>query len=135
MQVAISSTGDNLEAPVSAVFGRCPSYVFVDTETMQASATANPAISASGGAGVQAAQFVARQGAEAVVSGNYGPNALQALLASGVTAYTVAGGTVREAVEALLAGELQAVGSPTVGKDYGKGGSGIGGGRGAGRGR
>jgi predicted Fe-Mo cluster-binding NifX family protein len=134
MKVVVSSAGSDLDAAVSPIFGRSTSFVLVDTETMEASALPNPAIGASGGAGVQAAQFVLRHGAEAVISGNFGPNAAGALSASGIVLYAVEDGTVREAVEALKAGTLQPVGGSTVNKDYGKGGSQMGGGRGAGRG-
>jgi len=138
MKVAISSTDNHLEAPVSPVFGRCPYFVLVDSETMQFTALPNPAVGASGGAGIQAAQYVIQQGAEAVASGNVGPNALQVLLAAGIAVYAVESGTVREAMEALKAGQLPLVSQPTVSSDFGKGGAGPGlgqGGRGRGMGR
>ena len=83
MRVAVSSTGEDLSAPVSPVFGRCPSYVFVDTDTLQFEAFPNSAMSASGGAGIQAAQMVADQGAQAVITGNVGPNAFNVLASAG----------------------------------------------------
>lgn len=136
MKVLVSSTGDSLEAKVSPIFGRCPYFVLVDSDTMQAQALSNAAMSASGGAGVQASQFVVQQGAEVVLSGNLGPNAMQVLQAAGIEFYPVNGGTVREAVEALKAGQLQAYTRPTVPKDFGKlGGGQRGGGGGMGRGR
>ncbi|RLC68193.1 MAG: dinitrogenase iron-molybdenum cofactor biosynthesis protein, partial [Chloroflexi bacterium] len=52
MKVAVSSNGSDLNAPVSPVFGRCPYYIFVDTETMEYEAIANPAMAAPGGAGI-----------------------------------------------------------------------------------
>ena len=139
MKVVVSSSGDQIESQVSPVFGRCTYFVLVDTESMQATALPNPAMGASGGAGVQSAQYVVQQGAQAVVSGNVGPNAMQVLLASGISVYCVEGGTVRQAVEALNEAKLEAVELPTVGRDHGKGGSGTGtssgrGGRGFGRG-
>ncbi|MBC7234533.1 MAG: NifB/NifX family molybdenum-iron cluster-binding protein [Chloroflexi bacterium] len=135
MKVAISCRGSDLEAAISPIFGRCETFLLVDTETMQVSALPNPACGAPGGAGVQAAQFVLQHGAEAVISGNVGPNALQVFDAAGVPVYSMDDGTARQAVEALKAGALQALSGPTVSKDYGKGGSGMRrGGRGLGRG-
>jgi predicted Fe-Mo cluster-binding NifX family protein len=136
MKVAVSSSGSGLDAQVSPIFGRCAYFVLVDSETMEATAVANSAVGAAGGAGIQSAQYVLRQGAEAVISGNVGPNAMQVLASAGLPLYQVNGVmSVRQAVEALNAGQLPAVGSPTVGSDYGKGAAGPGTGRGGGLGR
>lgn len=134
MKVAVSSNGDDLSAQVSPVFGRCSYYLFVDTESMEFEAVANPAISAPGGAGIQAAQFIANQGAKAVLTGNVGPNAFNVLQAAGVQIFTVTSGTVKEAVEAYKEGGLQAIAGPSAGPYAGMGGRGMGMGRGGGRG-
>ncbi|MFX0121789.1 MAG: NifB/NifX family molybdenum-iron cluster-binding protein, partial [Candidatus Hodarchaeota archaeon] len=65
MKVVVSAMGEDLNAEVSPIFGRCPMYIFVDTETMEFEAVPNPAMSASGGAGIQAAQFVVSKGVQA----------------------------------------------------------------------
>ena len=51
MKIAVTANGADLDAPISPIFGRCPTYLFVDTETMQFEAVQNPAVSAPGGAG------------------------------------------------------------------------------------
>ena len=109
MRIVVTANGSGLNVPASPVFGRCPAYVFVDTESMQVEAAENPAIAASGGAGIQAAQFVIERGAQAVVTGNVGPNAFDVFQSAGVPVYLFGGGTVREAVEAYEAGRLEAV--------------------------
>lgn len=119
MKIAVSSQGDTLDAAASPVFGRCTTYLFVETETLLFEAIANPAMSLGGGAGVQAAQFVVNQGAEAVLSGNLGPNAFDVLQAAGVPGFLVPEGTVRQAVEAYKAGQLQPMGGPNVGAHAG----------------
>ena len=131
MRIVVSSQGENLEAPASTVFGRCPTYVFVDTETMDFEAMPNPAMSQGGGAGIAAAQFVVNQGAQAVLSGNLGPNAFDVLQAAGVPGYMVSEGTVRQSVEAFNGGRLQPTGGANVVAHAGMGG----GGRGMGMGR
>jgi hypothetical protein len=68
VKIAVTANGQDLDAPTSPVFGRCPTYILVDVETMQFEAVANPALSAPGGAGIQAAQFV-RQALEAYKAG------------------------------------------------------------------
>ncbi len=84
MKLAISITGQSLDSPFDARFGRAESFCLVDTDTGDWTAHANPALSASGGAGVQAAQFIARLGAQAVVSGAYGPKAYDTLSAANI---------------------------------------------------
>jgi predicted Fe-Mo cluster-binding NifX family protein len=126
MRIVVSSQGESLEAQASPVFGRCPSYLFVDTETMTFEVLPNPAMNQGGGAGIQAAQFVVNRGAEAVLSGNLGPNAFDVLQAAGVPGYLISGGTVREAVEAFKSGQLQAMGTASVAAHAGLGGGGQG---------
>ena len=136
MKIVVTSTGGDLDAPASPLFGRCPFYVFVDTDTWQFEAVDNPAMSAAGGAGIQAAQYVIEQGAQAALSGHVGPNAVQILQAAKVPVYLTSGGTVRQAVEAFKAGRLPTADQATVQAHAGMGGGmGMGGGRGMGRGR
>lgn len=136
MRIVVSAEGDTLDSPASPVFGRCPTYIFVDSETMQFEAVPNPAMNQGGGAGIQAAQFVVERGAQAVLSGNLGPNAFDVLQAAGIPSYLVPEGTVRQAVEALKAGQVQPMGGANVAAHAGMGGgAGLGAGRGMGMGR
>jgi predicted Fe-Mo cluster-binding NifX family protein len=129
MKIVVTTNGTNLDAPASPVFGRCSTYIFVDTETMEFEAVSNPAMSAPGGAGIQAAQFVIEQGAQAVLTGNVGPNAYNVFRAASVPIYLLTGGTVREAVEAYKAGRLPSAADASVQAH-----TGMGMGRGMGRG-
>lgn len=136
MKIVVSANGQDLEAQASPVFGRCPVYVFVDTETMAFEAAENPAINAAGGAGIQAAQFVVERGAQAVVTGNMGPNAFNVLQSAGVPVYLFGGGTVGEAVRAHQQGQLSTIGGASAPAHAGMGmGRGMGRGMGMGRGR
>jgi predicted Fe-Mo cluster-binding NifX family protein len=122
-------------------------YIFVDTETadkdhpadkhhpMEFEAVENPAIAAPGGAGIQAAQFIVERGAQAVVTGNMGPNAFSVLQSAGVPVYLFDGGTVRQAVEACRQGRLSIAGQASAPAHAGMGrGRGVGMGRGVGTG-
>ena len=133
MKIAVTANGADLDAPISPIFGRCSTYIFVDTETMQFEAVQNPAISASGGAGIQAAQFVIERGAQAVVTGNVGPNAFGVFQSAGVPVFLLGSGIVRNAVEAYKKGLLQSTGGPNVTAHSGIAGGGMGRGRGMGR--
>ena len=112
MKIAITAEGPHLDASMDARFGRCAYFIIVETETEEAEAYPNPALNASGGAGTQAAQFIAAEGAQAAISGAFGPNAYAALEAAGITMYRGAGGTVRQQVEQFKAGALPQVTTP-----------------------
>ena len=136
MRIVVSAQGENLDAPASPVFGRCPTYVYVDTETLEFEAVPNPAMNQGGGAGIQAAQFVVNQGAQAVLTGNLGPNAFGVLLAGSGLGPHRGGGTVRQAVEAHQAGQLRPMAGANVAGHAGMGmGRGMGGRRRMGMGR
>jgi predicted Fe-Mo cluster-binding NifX family protein len=104
--------------------------VLVDTDTMEYETLSNPAISAAGGAGIQAAQFLANHGVEALVTGNVGPNAFQVFSAADIPVYLYSGPSVRQAVDAFVKGELSPASGPSARSH-----TGIGGGRGHGQGR
>ena len=149
MRIAISATGQDLDAEVHARFGRCPYFVIVDTETMEAVAVENVHAGGSDGAEVAAARMMIDRGFEAVLTGDMGPNALRVLSRSGVPVTTGVEGTVREAAERFAkrsapesAGMAAAKARPTRWTRRGPGlrrgatrGAGSGGGRGGGRGR
>ena len=125
MKIAVTSTGNTIDSPIDPRFGRCQFFIFVDQENMECEASENEAVMASGGAGPQAAQFVANKGVEAVLTGNVGPNAVSALKAAGIKIYIGSTGTVKETVSLFKNGQLQEVGEATVASH-----TGVGGGRG-----
>lgn len=134
--VVVSSAGEDLRSSVDPRFGRCQFFVIVDLDTMNFSATPNPAGAAAGGAGIEAAQTVLDMGVSAVLTGNIGPNAYRALNAAGVKVYVGASGTVTESIERYKRGELAEARNATVPGHFGMGrGTGRGGGGGRGRGR
>ena len=124
MKVAVAASGDNLDGPLDPRFGRCPMFLIVDADSMEFELLQNPGALAGQGAGIEAAQLVANAGAQAVIAGNYGPNAYHTLAAGGVEALTGASGTVRQAVEAFKAGQLSAVEGASVPPHSGLGGTG-----------
>jgi predicted Fe-Mo cluster-binding NifX family protein len=124
LRICVTSSGDNLDAQLDPRFGRCAYLLIVDSETLQFEAVPNSAAGVTGGAGIQAAQTIANKGAKALVTGNVGPNAFQALSAAGIDIITGASGTAREAVEKFKRGEFNKTGAPTVGGHFGMGGKG-----------
>lgn len=150
MKLAVCSAGDTLDSPLDTRFGRCACFVIVDNETFEATAVPNPGAMSAQGAGIQAAQVISSLGVSAVIAGNLGPNAHQAISAAGIKVYACAGETVRNAVNLFNSGALEEIAAPTVAAHFGMnavpgqglgqgrgmgGGMGRGGGGGRGRGR
>lgn len=114
MKIAISATGPDLDAQVDPRFGRCRYFVIVDMETTQFEALENSGAMGSGGVGISVAQMIAGKGVEAVITGNCGPNAHQALSAAGIKVITGVTSSVRDAIEDYKSGKLQASSQPNV---------------------
>ncbi len=115
MKILVTAKGKLISDDVDPRFGRAKFFVLVDTDTNKATAHDNSQnLNAAQGAGIQAAQSVVRLGAEAVISGNVGPNAFQTLNAAGVKVYLCPPATVEEALRKFKAGELKDAASPNV---------------------
>lgn len=113
MKIILTTTSPSIDSNLDSRFGRGAYFLVVDPDILEWQAHPNPGVGAPGGAGTLAAQFVANQHAETVISGDFGPNAYGALQAAGVAMYLFgASTTVREAIERFKAGQLERVGAP-----------------------
>jgi len=136
MKLAVSSQGKNIESPVDPRFGRCAYFLIVETDDLRFEAFDNENRSLGGGAGIQSAQFVASKGAKAILTGFCGPNAVRTLSAAGrfcgpnavrtlsaagIELYVVQRGTVKEAVEKYIKGELKPSEEANVADHFGLG--------------
>jgi len=119
MKICITSTQDNINADIDMRFGRCRYFLIIDTDTMNVDAISNESIMESGGAGVKAAQTVAKTGVKTVITGNIGPNAFQTLKAAGINIITGADGTIKEIIDKLKNNEYETIKSPSVGNHFG----------------
>ena len=116
MKIILTATSPALDAEVDPRFGRGVYLLVVDPDTMEWEAHPNPGLNAPGGAGIQAAQFVTEHKAGAAISGDFGPNAFNALKTAGIAMYLYDDcRTARQAVERFQAGQLQQAGAPTQG--------------------
>ncbi len=110
MKVAVSSQGPDLDSQADPRFGRAMQFIVVDTDTGEFTAHDNSQnLNATHGAGIQSGQNVAAFGVEAVITGNVGPKAGDALQAGGVKIYTGATGTIKNALEQFRNNELKLV--------------------------
>jgi len=136
MKVAISASSGDLKQLVNPVFGRCPGFIIAEIEGKEVkghSFVPNAAAQSGMGAGVAAAQAVASQGVQAVVSSNFGPNAFMVLNQSGIKLYQAQGLSVEQAVKQLGEGTLKEMSAASAPGHFGMG-AGRGAGAGPGRG-
>ena len=107
MKVAVTAKGPELSSPVDPRFGRAAYIIIVDTETMGFEALDNTMnVSAFKGAGIQAATMVADKGVEVLLTGYCGPNAFKTVQAAGVKVVNDVTGTVEEAVQKFISGDV-----------------------------
>lgn len=108
MKIAISSTGDNLESAIDAKFGRCPYFLIAeidDREIKNVKAIENTAAGQTGGAGITAAEIVANEKVNAVITANLGPRALSVFEQFEIKIYQ-GEGKVGDAVQKFIEGKL-----------------------------
>lgn len=122
--IAITSEGPALTDMVDPRFGRAAGFVVVDMASGHTSYIDNGSSQIMAqGAGIQAAENVARAGAGTVLSGYVGPKAFQALQAAGIAVIqNVEGVTVGEAMERYRRGELAQASAPNAPAGGNKGG-------------
>lgn len=119
MKIALTANNKSLDSEIDPRFGRCKFFLIVDIDTMDFETISNESAMTSGGAGIQAAQTIAKTGVKVVITGNVGPNAFQTLNAAGIKIYTGASGTVKEAIDKYKNNELKETQYASVGNHFG----------------
>lgn len=121
MKIVLTASAAELDAAIDQRFGRAAYLMVVETDTNDWQAFANPGLNASGGAGVKVAQYIANLGVQAAVSGEFGPNAFEALEAAGIAMYLYSDClTTQQALERFKRGELPQTGQPSGPGHHGK---------------
>ena len=111
MKIAISSEGRGLKSFVSSRFGRCSYFVIIEIENKKIKSTKNiknTATAQFGGAGITAAQLIANEKANAVITVNLGPKAFQILNQLKIDMYQ-GQGKIADVVKKFIAGKLKKV--------------------------
>ena len=139
MKISVSSTGEGINSPIDARFGRCPFFIIVEVKEKKiksSKAIENTAMLQGGGAGITAAQIVGNEGVDAVIGINFGPRAFGVLQELGVELYQGIQGSIKENIQQFIDGKLPKIGAATgpMGMGPKPGGPGMGRGQGAGRG-
>jgi len=115
MKIAFSTSGNTLDSPLDARFGRAPLFLIYDLNSESFEMVDNQQnLNAAQGAGIQSAETVARKGAKALVTGHCGPKAYRVLQAADIKIYTSAVATVSEALAQYRSGKLVEANSADV---------------------
>ncbi|HQL01680.1 MAG TPA: NifB/NifX family molybdenum-iron cluster-binding protein [Smithellaceae bacterium] len=115
MKIAITTSGNDLSAPLDPRFGRAPKFLIYDLEADTFNVIDNlQNLNAAQGAGIQSGQNIARQGVKALVTGHCGPKAFRVLQAAGIKIFNTSASTVAEALDQYRTGKLTEAGSADV---------------------
>jgi predicted Fe-Mo cluster-binding NifX family protein len=110
MKIAVSSSGDTLEAKTHELFGRCDYFVIIDAESGVWKAVKNNSAETPSGAGTACAQMMVDEGVNVVISGQIGPYAFEALTGGGISMFqTPPGLTVSQTLEQFKTGILRRI--------------------------
>jgi predicted Fe-Mo cluster-binding NifX family protein len=107
MKLAVTSTAPDINAPIDPRFGRASYVLIIDSETLdyQVLDNANNQNKLKG-AGIQAGTMINQAGAEVLITGFCGPNAITTLNAANIKVILGASGNVKEAVMAFNEGTM-----------------------------
>ena len=113
-KIAVTSEGPTLDDRIDPRFGRAAGFVVVDLETMDTHYIDNGQSQVMAqGAGIQAAELIAKSGASCLLTGYVGPKAFHALSAAGIKiGQDLEGLTVRQAVERFKSGAVEIAEGP-----------------------
>lgn len=117
MLILIGSEGKDLNSKVSMRFGHSSYFLIYDTETRSLETYENAGHSEKH----EELRKLIEKGVEAVIVGNIGPHAFEAVNTPKSKVYLARKITVNEAIEKLLKGELQQLHEPTAKKSIGHG--------------
>ncbi len=107
MKVAFTTSGHHLDAPLDSRFGRAPLFLVYDLDDDTYQIVDNKQnLNAAQGAGIQAAQAIAKTGAKAVITGHCGPKAFRVLTAAGIKIFNTEAQTIAEALAKYRADAL-----------------------------
>ncbi|MDD4321803.1 MAG: NifB/NifX family molybdenum-iron cluster-binding protein [Acidaminococcaceae bacterium] len=106
MKIALPVDEGKNETGICISFGRAPYFMFYDTETKDSSFLLNSAAESQGGAGIKAAQLLADNKVDVLLTPRCGQNAAEVLQSSNIKIFKTIGASVRENIQDFSAGKL-----------------------------
>ena len=98
---------DEDKVSVCQIFARAPFFLKCDTETGTKECIKNIAADEQGGAGVRAAQQIADEGCDALITVRCGENAAKVFQYAGIAIYKAADGSAADQLTFLADGQLE----------------------------
>jgi len=111
MKIAISSMEKNINGNISDVFGRCSYFIIVDIEKgkiVETKVIENINVNQISGAGVFAAQLIAEQKVDVVITKNMGPRATDVLTQFNIEVYS-GEGAIKEVLQEFINKKLKKI--------------------------
>jgi predicted Fe-Mo cluster-binding NifX family protein len=106
MKIAIPIDEKSMESTVCPSFGRAPYFLIYDTESKESLFIDNSAAASAGGAGIKAAQMIVDNKAAALLTPRLGENAAEALKSAEIKIYKTKSASVKDNIDAFIAGNL-----------------------------
>ena len=108
MRVAFTTSEEGLDAPLDSRFGRAAKFLIYDMDSGTFDMLDNcQNLDSAQGAGIQAAERVARAGVDYLVTGHCGPKAFRVLSAAGIKVFHTDAPTAAAALEVFKSGALR----------------------------
>ena len=115
MKLVFTTSGESTDSPLDPSFGRARNFLVYDLPTETFKIISNQQnLNAAQGAGIQAAQTVAKAGAKVLITGHCGPKAFRVLEAAAIKVFNTDAPTIAEALTRYRAGELAEANSANV---------------------
>ncbi|MFP4112528.1 MAG: NifB/NifX family molybdenum-iron cluster-binding protein [Candidatus Woesearchaeota archaeon] len=111
MKIAVTSENNTIESTVEQRFGRSGFFIVANIENKNITgyeAIENQGSKNAHGAGIRAAEQLGEINADAVITGELGPNAEKILARMGIKAYH-SKGDIRKAIDDLISGKLEEI--------------------------
>jgi predicted Fe-Mo cluster-binding NifX family protein len=107
-KIAVTCEENSLDSQVDPRFGRAAGFLIVDPDTMKFEYVDNGSTQVMAqGAGIQAAENIAKSGAKILLTGFVGPKAFKGLEAAGIKiGQNLDNMTVRQAIEKFKTGDV-----------------------------
>jgi predicted Fe-Mo cluster-binding NifX family protein len=107
LKIAITTSGETLEAPLDSRFGRAAKFLIYDLDTESFEVIDNQQnLNTMQGSGIQSAELMSRLGVSCLVTGHCGPKAYRVLAAAKIKIFNCQTSTVSDALAAYRAGIL-----------------------------
>lgn len=106
MRITIPVNDKSIESGVCVSFGRAPYFLIYDTKSKESSFLDNSAATSQGGAGILAAQYIADNSVDALITPRCGENADGVFNAADIKIYKTINDSVEDNIKAFMDEEL-----------------------------